>query len=367
MDTTAAATLADLGEVASWRARSEWFEIARMLDYRDAEMARTASVEPPRLRQVQRSAIATTIAETVHLSEGQVQHRLAVADRLRDQTPAVWTAFSHGLIDWARAREIAATLEKLHRAESVHRLEKLVTAYATDHTTAELRQWLRRFVQRVEPDLAARRADAARRDRHVRITHGDDSMSWLTAYLPSHEAAAIEHRLHTDSRTPVDDEDDRTVAQREADLLVAWCLDSDAATSAADANIAVTIDADVLAGAIAGFAESADGRWAVPAHWIASVVATGTTFWHRIVTHPVTGDVLSHEYLGRFAPDILDIALQYLHEVCQAPGCMVPASRCDQDHRVTWPRGPTRADNLGPLCRRHHIMKGHGVLQWSVA
>jgi hypothetical protein len=155
------------------------------------------------------------------------------------------------------------------------------------------------------------------------------------------------------------------VTQREADLLVAWCTGSDAMTSAIDANIGVTIPADVLAGAVAGFAESTDRRWAVPAGWITAVVATGTTFWHKIVTEPVTGDVLSHEYLGRFAPDILNIALQFLHGTCQGPGCMVPAERCDTDHREPWPHGPTAGDNLGPFCRRHHQMKGHGVLHWS--
>ena len=371
MATSTASILTDLGDVTSWRARAEWFEVARMLDYRDAEMARTAHVEPTRLRQVERSAIALAIAEATQLSEGQVQLRLSVADRVREQTPSVWAAFSHGTLDWNRVRDISSTLEKLQRAESVHRLERLVVGYAAEHTHAELKQWLRRFVQRVEPDLAVERAEAQRRDRHVSVTHGDDAMSWLNAYLPSHEAAAIEHRLRTEARKPAADDDDRTVAQREADLLVAWCLstgsrdDEARASSAVDANIAVTIDADVLAGAAAGFAESADGRWAVPARWIADVVSGGSTFWHRIVTHPVSGDILSHEYLGRFAPDILDLALQYLHEVCQAPGCMVPANRCDQDHRQPWPDGPTGAENLGPLCRRHHIMKGHGVLRWT--
>jgi hypothetical protein len=365
MDISLAPTPADLGDVVAWRARAEWFEVARMLDYRDAEMARTASIESGRLRQVERSSIPLTIAEATHLSEGQVLLRLSAADRVRDQTPAVWEAFSHGTLDWAKVRDIAATIDKLHRAESIHRLERLVVGYAAEHTPAELRTWLRRFVQRVEADLATERAETERRNRHVSITQGDDSMSWLNAYLPSHEAAAIEQRLHTEARRPSDDTDDRTVHQREADLLVACCLESDAGTSAVDANIAVTIDADVLAGAVPGFAESADGRWAVPAAWIATMVASGNTFWHRIVTHPVAGDVLTHEYLGRFAPDILDIALQYLHEVCQAPGCMVPARRCDIDHREPWPQGPTRADNLGPLCRRHHTMKGHGILHWT--
>lgn len=299
------------------------------------------------------------------LSEGQVQQRLSFADTVRDQSPTTWLAFVDGGIDLARVRDIGRTIDQLKRAESIHRLDQRVIDYAVGHTASELRAWLRRFVIRVEPDLATERADDERDKRHVSITLGDDSMAWINALVPSHEAAAVAARLRKAARRNVDPDDTRTVAQREADLLIAWCLDSDAASSAIDANIGVTVDADVLAGAVAGFAESTDGTWAVPAWWLADVMALGSAFWHRIVTDPVTKDVLSHEYLGRFAPDVLAIALQFLHGVCQAPGCMVPAGRCDQDHRVPHPEGPTSAANMGPLCRRHHIFKGHGLLRWS--
>lgn len=225
-----APSTAPLGDVVRWRARAEWFEIDSLLGYRDAEMARTAHVEPARRRQVERSAIALTIAEATHLSEGQVQLRLSAADRVREQAPTVWEAFADGVVDWSRVRDIASTIDQLEREESITRLDCLVVPYAACHTGAELRQWLRRFVHRVEADLASPRADTARRDRHVSIRHGDDAMSWLNAYLPSHEAAAIEQRLRAEARRPVDDADDRTIAQREADVLVGWCLDEDAST-----------------------------------------------------------------------------------------------------------------------------------------
>jgi hypothetical protein len=114
-----------------------------------------------------------------------------------------------------------------------------------------------------------------------------------------------------------------------------------------------------------GFAESTDGRWGVPARWIADVAGSGGSFWHRIIVDPVTDDVLAHEYVGRFAPDTLNVALRFLYGTCQSPGCMVPAERCDIDHRIPFPNGPTRGDNLGPLCRRHHTYKGHGILHWT--
>jgi len=48
---------------------------------------------------------------------------------------------------------------------------------------------------------------------------------------------------------------------------------------------------------------------------------------------------------------------------CTAPGCRVPAARCDLDHVVRHPQGPTCACNLSPLCRRHHRMK-HRATSW---
>lgn len=156
------------------------------------------------------------------------------------------------------------------------------------------------------------------------------------------------------------------MAHREADLLAAWCSDSDAATSPIDANIAVTIPADVLAGATVGFADSTDGRWAVPAAWITETALTGNPFWFRMVLDPVTNDVLSIDYAGRFAPDTLTAALRIRDGVCQAAGCLVPAEHCDLDHRTSHPDGPTSANNLGALCRKHHNLKSHGLLKWSI-
>lgn len=368
MATETAASIDVVTGVVRERARAEARELVAMLDYRDRELERiAASGESAMKRFTECGAIALAIGEASGLSEGQVQHRLSFADTVRDQSPTSWEAFVDGRIDLLRVREIGHTIDQLKRAESVHRLDRRVVEYAETHTAAELRTWLKAFVRRVEADLAVERAEEERAKRHVSITHGDDSMGWLNAYLPSHELAAIQDRYRKAARRPASPDDERTIAQREADLLVAWCTESEseAAASAVDANIAVTVGVDVLAGFNPGFAESSDGRWGVPATWIAAVVGSGSTFWHRIVVDPITDDVLAHEYVGRLAPDILKIALGFLHGTCQAPGCMVPANLCDIDHRQPFPDGPTTGDNLGPFCRRHHGYKGHGLLRWT--
>ncbi|MGE2713659.1 DUF222 domain-containing protein [Mycolicibacterium litorale] len=42
---------------------------------------------------------------------------------------------------------------------------------------------------------------------------------------------------------------------------------------------------------------------------------------------------------------------------CRFPGCTVPAERCDIDHVVPWPYGPTHPSNLHCKCRTHHLGK----------
>ena len=103
----------------------------------------------------------------------------------------------------------------------------------------------------------------------------------------------------------------------------------------------------------------------MPAAWVADLATTSDPFWHKMVLDPVTDDVLAHEYLGRFAPTVLAKAIMFRDGVCEAPGCLKPADRCDLDHRQPWPDGPTSGANLQPLCRKHHTAKGFGLLPAS--
>jgi uncharacterized protein DUF222 len=48
---------------------------------------------------------------------------------------------------------------------------------------------------------------------------------------------------------------------------------------------------------------------------------------------------------------------------CTGYDCPRRARRCDLDHDVPWPRGPTDAANLGPRCRRQHEIKTRGLVK----
>jgi len=318
-------------------------------------------------RMVERSAIPLTIGQLTGLSEGQVSSRLAAADRVRRSAPNTWTAFREGRVDGLRVREISRAVDKLKDPRSLERLDRVGLAYAESHTVSELRTWLKRFVMRVEPESFNARADQARRDRRVDITHGDDGMSLLEAYLPSFVLAGVQNRIDAriaELRLAGDPEDERTKTQLGADIVSEWLLSADHAPTSLTFDVAVTIPVTALTGGNGAPTISADGAWGIPTGWALDEFMRSSPFWHRMIIDPASNDVLSHDYAGRFAPDVLTRAILFRDRVCKAPGCCKSASRCDIDHRMPWPEGKTSGDNLWPLCRRHHNMKGHHVLQW---
>jgi hypothetical protein len=189
-------------------------------------------------------------------------------------------------------------------------------------------------------------------------------MSWLSAYLPAFQAAAIDRRLTKEAKA-LGADDGRNTQQRRADLLASWLTTNESGKPALGADVAVTISAESLAGFNNDPLVSVDGSWVMPAHWIEDLLETGDALWHRIITDPA-GGTLDHTYLGRFAPDVLSKAIAFRDGVCQAPGCTRSANDCDSDHRVPWPHGPTSGANLWSLCRRHHQLKGHEVITWQL-
>lgn len=354
-----------LTDLARLRARAEFAEWDAMLDYAIGLEAKYNAEEMTAFgRQANIASIALEIGVATGLSESQVHRRLTVAERVRERAPQTWAAFRAGRLDAARVTVISDAVDKLKREKSVTRLDGRVVAYASSHTVPELRRWLRLFIARVESDLMTERADDERSRRGVHVEHGDDGMSWLSAYLPAFQAAAIDKRLTKEAKA-LGAGDERNTQQRRADLLAAWMTTNESGEAAVGADVAVTISAEALAGVNHAPIVSADGSWVMPAGWVQDFIKTGDTFWHRIITDPA-GRTLDHTYFGRFPSSVLAKAIAFRDGVCQVPGCCRPAEQCDIDHRTPWPEGPTTGSNLWLLCRRHHILKSHGVIVWQL-
>jgi hypothetical protein len=79
--------------------------------------------------------------------------------------------------------------------------------------------------------------------------------------------------------------------------------------------------------------------------------------WRRLLTDPASGGLLDYGRNTYRPPAALADFVLTRDQTCRFPACRQPAHRCDIDHRVPYPNGPTAASNLCVLCRRHHRLK----------
>jgi hypothetical protein len=86
----------------------------------------------------------------------------------------------------------------------------------------------------------------------------------------------------------------------------------------------------------------------------------------RLLTDPITGDVLTMDSKQYRPPAALRRWLALTQVTCDFPGCGRAAVHCDLDHTVSWAEGgATTARNLVHRCRKHHTMKHQ--TKWRVS
>jgi hypothetical protein len=348
----------DLASVAASCARAEFAKWDSVLAYRDEQIdsldrADTSSM----FRRMATNAVALQIAQTLRISEQQVWRIVEQGSRLREQLPSVWAAFADGVIDAQKASVLAVCVDRLSEPSNRERLDSVVVDYASSHTPSELRRWADRLVDRLEP-VTIDTAEAERAKRHVRLDAGHDGMSYLSAYVPSLAAKASMTRLRRAAAELPDD--GRTRAQKEADLLCSWLTNATGTETDIGAEVAIIVEAAALTGATDTPAY-ADGDAPVPPSWILGL-DPHTTVWTRLITDPA-GHVLDVTHLGYQPPQSLRQAIRWRDMTCRVAGCQRRAAECDLDHHVPFDTGgPTTGANLRSLCRRHHGIKGHGLL-----
>lgn len=172
--------------------------------------------------------------------------------------------------------------------------------------------------------------------------------------------------------------DARTLAQVRADLFCELMLTGVPASCDGDmfahiaAQIQVTVPALTLAGGETGGPALLAGHGPIDQAF-ARRLAGLAPGWDRVFSDPYSGEVLA---VDRYRPSAqIKRYLAARDERCRAPGCTRPVHRCDCDHTVAAvDGGPTCAENLGHVCRRHHTGKhhtawrvrqlGHGVIEW---
>ncbi|MBR7743922.1 HNH endonuclease [Phycicoccus sp. BSK3Z-2] len=270
-----------------------------------------------------------------------------------------------------------------------------------------LRRRCRRAIARISPDLLRERSRRARGECGLRRWAGEPGVDVWQGVFPSEQAArawaAIDGLAHdhvaagrctTLEQARGQALTDLVVGNASVEVVVHVAVPDDGVGDAGDPRGAGADRADVLeadaegADADGGDAERRDAKgWhPAPAARSASVddarerlvqvhgllpgepalvdgrwLAERTPAEAPVVCDRTTGarvDVGATHATPAYRPSrALADLVRARDGRCRFPGCSVAARSCDLDHVRPWPGGPTSADNLLCLCRRHHRVK----------
>lgn len=291
---------------------------------------------------IDQDAVVAEVGCALHLS-----HRSA--GRLLDEAvlvcerPALLSALHEGLLDVSRVKMIATLLEG-----DLQCWEPEAIDYGQTHTAYELRRWILRHLP--ETDEKARKA--AMDKRCIEVSPDSHGMSHLYGYLPSQIAEEFFTALDALARQDSVD-DGRTLDQRRADAV----------QSLLDARTQVHTQVSVVLPAASAIPGTINGS-PIPHDTATRLAAASDQPWRVWLADNSGRIVHAVDSAGYRIPAVVARTVRARDQHCRFPGCQVPAARCDLDHTIAWPLGPTHPDNLHCLCRKHHRIKHE--TGWSV-
>jgi hypothetical protein len=300
---------------------------------------------------------ANEVAAELRISTGGAQARLHLALAL-DRLPGTRRALAAGKLDLTKTRAIVEATDPLDQAGCAA-VEARVLGRAPDQTLGRLRAALARAVIAVDAAAAQVRHQRAVGDRRVELWALPDGMAALYAVLPAADAMACHAWLTALAERSKGPGDARTLDQRRADALADVGF-----TGLADPDLPrrhgrpVQLQVAVAASTLLGLDDQPGeltGYGPITAG-VARILA-GDATWRRILTDPQTGAVLDVGTTTYRPPQHLAELVMARDKTCRAPGCRIPARRCELDHTIRFPDGPTADTNLGTGCKHDHRMK----------
>ena len=300
------------------------------------------------------------IRAALTLTRRSAESELDLAFDLRERLPRVWEALHEGLIDLWRARTIAHATSHVPAGTACEVVDRVIEA-APRLTTGQLRARIQRLCLEADPDEAKKRYEEALDERRVvSEPNVDGTADLMGLQLPPHRVAAIRRRINRMAKRMKHAHDPRTIDQIRADVYLDLLQGRDLGSPTGPARGVVDLQADLKT--LAGLADKAGeipGYGPVIAD-IARQVAKEQpdAEWRATITDPSTGHVLWTGTTSRRPTTTQKRRVEARDPTCVFIGCRMPATACDLDHTVAVvDGGPTRVDNLAPLCRHDHRVK----------
>lgn len=281
---------------------------------------------------------------------------------------------------------------------------------------------MRRALARLEPEALVERVRRSREERGLWRRPGEVGVSEWLAVLPNETSAACWAAVDELARRYRADGDARTLDQARADAMAdlmlgnatvrttvtfevpalpavasalsplglpaPWAPGAPVVAPAADPVAAPATNlGDDAAGLgpcdVTGLPLPVDvlpvvevpGVGAVPGEVVRQIAGAFGTRALFALCEWQSGTLASESCEAYRPPPWLERLVKVRDGTCRFFGCTVAATRCDVDHVVSHPRGPTDAANLMCLCRHHHRLKQQerwrasmtpdGVVTWT--
>jgi hypothetical protein len=376
-----------------------------------AAAAATRAARPAALAAVSEWAV-DEVAVKLSLTESSASRLVVMSLQLVEQLPGTLAALARGVLTWEHARVLCEVIAPLDDAVRSQAEDRLLSRLGTKSPT-QLRAAAHRVVARLAADAISRRVAEAIRDRKITVYPTGDGLGSLSVSgLPLPVVRAVENALQQYADAAATPGDERTRTQRMVDCLVDLVLrPGEHGLAPVQAQLTVIATVDTLRGTddepgevggdlvpaetVRGLAESfgllpptdgTPGASTDPA--LTALLSTrtlaGTALAHRphiALVDELTGQLLAltdaaglragrglgppPESPGYRPEALLDRFVRMRDRRCRFPGCRKRPTRCDLDHTIPAPLGPTSHDNLCCLCRHHHRLS-HQAPGWRL-
>ncbi len=321
--------------------------------------------------------VVAEISAALNISRGRAAGQLRYGIDLREKLPRVAEVFATGAIDF---RMMAELVSRSENASEPAVLAKLDAAFAHQSpkwmrmSGPKLTERIDMWVEKFDP-AGVREPCRTRQNRYVEIGPGAPGMANLWASLTLIEGAALDERVDQVSAT-VCGNDPRTKDERRTDALMAMsnhptrlqcgCGESDCPASGGEDKALGEVVLHILAEQTAVDGESQNpgylpGFGAVSAPRLRELIDSGQAKLKPLQIPPP-------ECEPRYRPSrALAEFVRWRDLTCRWPGCDVPAAKCQIDHTVPYPLGPTHPSNNKLYCPHHHLLKTFyvGAGGWS--
>ncbi|MGV0811604.1 HNH endonuclease signature motif containing protein [Mycolicibacterium boenickei] len=353
--------------------------------------------------------VCAEVSAALRISRSRAGTQIRRARVLRDKLPQVAARFAAGDIDYRVVCIIIARTETVH-ASVWPTLDAALARHAPKWmrlSEPKLRDRVDQWIAKLDPN-GVRVPPQVEEQRFVQIEPSSPGMTSVWANVHAGDGAAFHQRLDALAAT-VCPNDPRTHEQRRADALgplarmesqlpclcrLPDCPATQKRAAATAAVIHVLADQSTLDGTSdnPGYLP---GHGILPADSVRDLAATARLKPLPVPTEPTeptepepadTTEPADTEPVAPAEPGdtsepvaptepteptepvvpaepgyrpsvALSEFIRWRDLTCRFPGCDAPVQRCDIDHSVPWPAGPTHPSNNKLYCRAHHLVK----------